>query len=123
MIAGRQCICCGRKIPKGRTRYCLLCQPTLDGKTRLQKRLARQRKNDIKAERKIRRRLQRNAFIETILKTLPSTRETAIVRMRCGIGNDHDSTLKEVGEHFGITRERVRQIEIEIVGFSISKLR
>jgi DNA-directed RNA polymerase sigma subunit (sigma70/sigma32) len=123
MKAARQCVQCGRKLPTGRNAYCLRCKPTRDGKSRLQRRLARQRTDDRRAEQRIRKRLRRNAFIGAILETLPSTRETAIVRMRCGIGRDNDRTLKEVGEHFGITRERVRQIEIKLVGFSISKLR
>jgi len=31
--------------------------------------------------------------------------------LRFGIGEPHDYTLKEVGERFSLTRERVRQIE------------
>ncbi len=45
-----------------------------------------------------------------VLNTLPS-REGEVIRMRFGIGFDKDHTLEEVGGHFSISRERVRQIE------------
>ncbi len=45
-----------------------------------------------------------------ILATL-STREEEVLRMRFGIGEATDYTLEEVGEHFNVTRERIRQIE------------
>jgi RNA polymerase primary sigma factor len=45
-----------------------------------------------------------------ILQTL-TPREEQIIRMRFGIGVDRGQTLEEVGRHFSITRERVRQIE------------
>lgn len=38
-------------------------------------------------------------------------RERAIIRLRFGIGQDRDYTLKEVGKKFGVCRERIRQIE------------
>jgi len=34
-----------------------------------------------------------------------------VIRMRLGIGEKTDYTLEEVGEVFGLTRERIRQIE------------
>jgi RNA polymerase primary sigma factor len=40
-----------------------------------------------------------------------SPRQEAVLRLRFGIGEPHDYTLKEVGERFSLTRERVRQIE------------
>ena len=39
------------------------------------------------------------------------TKEEMVLRMRFGIENDNPMTLEEIGESFGITRERVRQIE------------
>jgi RNA polymerase primary sigma factor len=45
-----------------------------------------------------------------VLNTL-TPREEKIIRMRFGIGLGKDHTLEEVGSHFSITRERVRQIE------------
>ncbi len=40
-----------------------------------------------------------------------SPREREIIKMRFGIGYDNISTLDEVGKRFGLTRERIRQIE------------
>ncbi len=56
---------------------------------------------------------ERNNVTEQILKVLNTltSREEKIIRMRFGIGFDKDHTLEEVGRHFSITRERVRQIE------------
>jgi RNA polymerase primary sigma factor len=48
--------------------------------------------------------------IQTILSTL-SPREEKIIRMRFGINEKSQHTLEETGEVFGITRERIRQIE------------
>jgi len=45
-----------------------------------------------------------------ILKTL-TPKEEKVIRMRYGIGTDTDHTLEEVGRHFSVTRERIRQIE------------
>jgi RNA polymerase primary sigma factor len=56
---------------------------------------------------------ERNNVTEHILRFLNTLtpREEKIIRMRFGIGFDKDHTLEEVGRHFSITRERVRQIE------------
>jgi len=48
--------------------------------------------------------------IEEVLETLPP-REARILRLRFGLENGHNYTLEEVGEKFGLTRERIRQIE------------
>ena len=48
--------------------------------------------------------------IDKVLSTL-TPREEKIVRMRLGIGEKTDFTLEEVGDVFGLTRERIRQIE------------
>ncbi len=47
---------------------------------------------------------------QTVLSTLDK-REEKILRMRFGIGENHDHTLEEVGQDFKVTRERIRQIE------------
>jgi RNA polymerase primary sigma factor len=47
---------------------------------------------------------------QRLLSTL-APREEKILRMRFGIGEKTDYTLEEVGKRFGISRERVRQIE------------
>lgn len=48
--------------------------------------------------------------IEEVLDTLPP-REARILRMRFGLENGRSYTLEEVGQKFGLTRERIRQIE------------
>lgn len=45
-----------------------------------------------------------------MLKTL-TPREETVLRLRFGIGDGYPRTLEEVGNRFGVTRERVRQIE------------
>jgi len=40
-----------------------------------------------------------------------TSREEKVLRMRFGIGMNTDHTLEEVGKQFGVTRERIRQIE------------
>jgi len=47
---------------------------------------------------------------EEILRGLPP-RDERILRLRFGLGIDSEHTLEEIGEKFGISRERVRQIE------------
>ena len=48
--------------------------------------------------------------MEEVLATL-SPREARILRLRFGLENGKSYTLEEVGEKFGLTRERIRQIE------------
>jgi RNA polymerase primary sigma factor len=48
--------------------------------------------------------------LEEILNTL-HPREARILRMRFGLQNGRSYTLEEVGQKFGLTRERIRQIE------------
>jgi len=48
--------------------------------------------------------------VEEVLATL-SPREARILRLRFGLDNGHTYTLEEVGQKFGLTRERIRQIE------------
>jgi len=38
-------------------------------------------------------------------------REEKVIRMRYGLDDNHPRTLEEVGQYFGVTRERIRQIE------------
>jgi RNA polymerase primary sigma factor len=48
--------------------------------------------------------------VEKVLASL-SPREARIIRLRFGLENGHPYTLEEVGQKFGLTRERIRQIE------------
>ncbi|MBS1254084.1 MAG: RNA polymerase sigma factor SigA [Anaerolineales bacterium] len=50
--------------------------------------------------------------IEDLLSTL-TPREARILTMRYGLSGGREYTLKEVGKKFGLTRERIRQIEQE----------
>lgn len=49
--------------------------------------------------------------VRAVVATL-SPREARILRLRYGLDGGGDHTLKEIGEKFGVTRERVRQIEM-----------
>jgi RNA polymerase primary sigma factor len=48
--------------------------------------------------------------IQKLLSSL-SPREERILRLRFGIGEDGECTLEEIGRQFGLSRERIRQIE------------
>ena len=48
--------------------------------------------------------------LEKVLHTL-SERERRVIRRRFGFDDGHYYTLEEVGREFGVTRERIRQIE------------
>jgi len=48
--------------------------------------------------------------VDQVLSTL-SPREARILRLRFGLDQDRPYTLEEVGQKFGLTRERIRQIE------------
>ena len=48
--------------------------------------------------------------LDQVLDTL-SPREQRIIQLRFGLIDGHPRTLEEVGKDFGVTRERIRQIE------------
>ncbi|MEV4532369.1 RNA polymerase sigma factor SigB [Asanoa sp. NPDC049518] len=48
--------------------------------------------------------------VEIVLSTL-SSREQAVIRLRFGLDDGRQRTLDEVGREFGLSRERIRQIE------------
>ena len=62
-----------------------------------------------------------NSLSEQIMSALDelSDREKDVVRMRFGLDGDQPRTLEEVGKEFGVTRERIRQIEAK----TLAKLR
>jgi RNA polymerase primary sigma factor len=49
---------------------------------------------------------------ERVLRTLLPNEEK-VIRMRFGIGYEHGHTLEEIAQDFGLTRERIRQIEVQ----------
>lgn len=49
-------------------------------------------------------------IVTEALADLPE-READVIRMRFGIGRETDMTLEEIGQIYGVTRERIRQIE------------
>lgn len=59
---------------------------------------------DIAAQQLLRERL------EDVLQTLTS-REQKVLRLRFGLDDGRERTLEQIGQEFGVTRERVRQIE------------
>ena len=56
--------------------------------------------------------------LERVLDNL-SIREQRIIQLRFGLTDGHPRTLEEVGREFGVTRERIRQIESK----TLAKLR
>ena len=48
--------------------------------------------------------------LNEVLSTL-SSREREVLELRFGLKDGRQRTLEEVGQHFGVTRERIRQIE------------
>ena len=42
-----------------------------------------------------------------------SPNEEKVIRMRFGIGYEREHTLQEIADNFGLTRERIRQIELK----------
>jgi RNA polymerase primary sigma factor len=56
--------------------------------------------------------------LDSVLHTL-SEREKKVIQLRFGLTDGHPRTLEEVGREFGVTRERIRQIESK----TLSKVR
>jgi len=56
--------------------------------------------------------------LDSVLHSL-TEREQKVIRLRFGLTDGHPRTLEDVGQEFGVTRERVRQIEVK----TLSKLR
>ena len=52
--------------------------------------------------------------LDSILKDL-TPREERVLRLRYGLDDNRPRTLEEVGKEFGVTRERIRQIEAKAI--------
>ena len=59
----------------------------------------------------------KTTLLNTVLGLLP--REAGVVRLRFGLTDGQPRTLDEIGQVYGVTRERIRQIESK----TMSKLR
>ena len=54
------------------------------------------------------------AAVEDALDTLPE-RSATILALRCGLSGGRQLTLDECGKVFGVTRERIRQLEVKAI--------
>ncbi len=52
----------------------------------------------------------RNKRIDEWISRLPAT-ERRVIELRYGLNREDPQTLRSIGKHFGVTRERIRQIE------------
>ena len=52
----------------------------------------------------------RNDALEQALEELPE-RDAEVLRLRFGLGDEEPKTLTDIAKTFGVSRERVRQIE------------
>jgi len=57
----------------------------------------------------------RRKYLNECIAELPAT-ERNVLRMRYGLSSETPRTLESIGKQFGITRERVRQIEKQAIG-------
>jgi RNA polymerase primary sigma factor len=53
--------------------------------------------------------------VEEWLASLPD-KETDILRRHLGLNGDEPQTLEQIGRHYGVTRERIRQLEMKALG-------
>ena len=59
------------------------------------------------------RRLKRQ--IDKLIQEVKDSREREILKLRFGTKDGWDCTLQEIGEKYGVTRERIRQIEAKVL--------
>jgi RNA polymerase primary sigma factor len=60
--------------------------------------------------------LETQKIVRDVLEGL-NDRQAAIIKMRFGIGQDSEMTLEEIGQMYGVTRERIRQIEAKALEY------
>lgn len=53
--------------------------------------------------------------LQTLMDAHLTPRETTILKLRYGFGEEKERTLEEIGKIFSLTRERIRQIEAEAI--------
>ncbi|MEA3485693.1 MAG: sigma-70 family RNA polymerase sigma factor [Candidatus Aerophobetes bacterium] len=53
--------------------------------------------------------------IDNLIKEVKDVREREILKLRFGTEDGWDCTLQEIGKKYGVTRERIRQIEAKIL--------
>jgi|TARA_Y100000294_G_C8558617_1_gene338121 RNA polymerase sigma factor (sigma-70 family) len=58
----------------------------------------------------IKKEINFDSIVEKFLSTL-TPKEESVIKMRFGIGYNSPKTLQEIGSHYAVTRERIRQIE------------
>jgi RNA polymerase primary sigma factor len=54
----------------------------------------------------------RKEALSKMVKSLLDPREQVVIRLRFGLDDEDPKTLDEIGKILGVTRERVRQIEL-----------
>lgn len=61
--------------------------------------------------------INRNAAVTVINKAISSlnSREQEIIAMRFDLAGGTRKTLQQIGDHFGVSRERIRQVERKII--------
>jgi len=52
--------------------------------------------------------------LQSVLATLPE-RESRILQLRFGLADGHPRTLDQISRLYGVTRERIRQIEVQMI--------
>jgi RNA polymerase primary sigma factor len=53
--------------------------------------------------------------IDKLIQEVKDSRERQILKLRFGTEDGWDCTLQEIGEKYGVTRERIRQIEAKVL--------